>query len=106
MALACFGTARGKPVEELLTYIYGQAWQSLDRDSRRILQAMLLVTEEGGRLERIAHSELNLAETAACLQRLATLSLVNVGGSFRERRYSLHQLTQTFLARQSSDDTL
>jgi len=104
-ALACFSTARGKPIEELLTYIYDQAWQSLDPDSRRVLQAMLLVTEEGGRLKQIASAaELDHAKTAACLQRLATLSLVNVGGNLKERRYSLHQLTQTFLARQSSDD--
>jgi len=46
------------------------------------------------------------AEAAACLQRLATLSLVNVGGTLWERRYSLHQLTQAFLVRQASDDRL
>jgi len=106
-ALGLFSTARGKPVEELLTFIYDAAWQALDQDSRRVLQAMLLVTEEGGRLEQIAAAtELSEDDTAACLHRLATLSLVNVGGSLRERRYSLHQLTQTFVARQLSDDSL
>jgi DNA polymerase III delta prime subunit len=103
-ALDSLSTARGKPVEELLAYIYDQAWQALDHDSRQVLQAMLLVTEEGGRLEQIAAAaELDKSETAACLQRLANLSLVNVGGNLRERRYSIHQLTQAFLARQSSD---
>jgi hypothetical protein len=68
---------------------------------------MLLVTEEGGRLEQIAAAaELGEDDTASCLQRLATLSLVNVGGDLRERRYSLHQLTQTFVAQRSSDNSL
>jgi len=106
-ALACFSAARIKPVEEMLAYLYDHAWQSLDLDSRRVLQAMLLVTEDGGQLEQIAAAaELDNSETADCLQRLATLSLVNVSGDLKERCYSLHQLTQTFLARYSSDDNL
>jgi DNA polymerase III delta prime subunit len=106
MALARFKAAKGKPVEELLNFIYANAWQVLDQDSRQVLQAMLLVTEEGGRLEQIAATaELDRDDTATCLQRLATLSLVNVGGSLKERRYSLHQLTQTFVAQRSSDDS-
>jgi len=106
-ALARFGAAKGKPVEELLAFIYDSAWQSLDPDSRQVLLALQLVAEEGGRLEQIAAvAELDEDNTAACLQRLATLSLVNVGGDLKERRYSLHQLTQTFLARQPSDDSL
>lgn len=106
-ALARFSAARGKPVKELLYFIYDAAWQTLNQDSRRVLQAMLLVTEEGGRLEQIAAaSELDKDNTATCLQRLVTLSLVNVGGSLQERRYSLHQLTQTFVAKRLSDDSL
>jgi len=80
-----------------MTYIYEQTWQALDSDHRRVLQAMLLVPEEGGRLEQIAAAaELDKHQAANCLQRLANLSLVNVGGDLKERRYSLHQLTQTF----------
>ena len=106
-ALACFSAAQGRPVEELLTYIYDQAWRTLDPDSRQVLQAMLLVTEEGGRMEQIAAAaEMAISDVATCLQQLATLSLVNVGGGLKERRYSLHQLTQTFLARQESDNAL
>jgi DNA polymerase III delta prime subunit len=107
VALARFRAAKGRSVEELLTFIYANAWQALGQDCRRVLQAMLLVTEEGGRLEQIAAAaELDEDDTASCLQRLATLSLVSVGGDLRERRYSLHQLTQTFVARRLSDDSL
>jgi predicted ATPase len=104
VALARFSAAKGRSVEELLAFICANAWRALNQDCRRVLQAMLLVTEEGGRLEQIAAAaELDEDDTASCLQRLATLSLVNVGGDLRERRYSLHQLTQTFVAQRSSD---
>lgn len=103
-ALDHFAAAKGKSIEELLAFIYEAAWQSLDDDCRRVLQALLLVTEKGGALEQIAAAgELDLTDAASCLQRLANLSLVNVGGDWKERRYSLHHLTQTFVARQSSD---
>ena len=106
-ALTRFSVARGKSVEELLAFIHASAWRALDQDGRRVLQAMLLVTEEGGRLEQIAAAaELDEDETIACLQRLATLSLVNVGGDLKDRRYSLHQLTQIFVVQQSTEDDL
>lgn len=101
-ALARFTAAKGKAVEGLLSFIHESAWQALDQDSRRVLQALLLVIEEGGRLDQIAAaSGLDADDAATCLHRLATLSLVNVGGSLHQRRYSLHQLTQAFVARQS-----
>jgi hypothetical protein len=107
VALARFSAAKGRPVEELLAFICANAWRALNQDCRRVLQAMLLVTEEGGRLEQIAAAaELDEDDAANCLQRLASLSLVNVGGDLRERRYSLHQLTQAFVARRSSDNSL
>jgi len=79
----------------------------LDQNCRRVLQAMLLVTEGGGRLEQIAAAaELDKDDTANCLDRLVGLSLVSVGGDLRVRRYSLHQLTQIFVAQQSAKDDL
>ncbi len=105
VALGYFSAAKGKPVEELLTFIHDHAWQSLDSDSRRVLQAMLLVPDEGGRLDQIAAAaELDDTSAASCLTRLAGLALVNVGGTLRERRYSLHQLTHAFVARTSNEE--
>jgi len=105
MALARLGATKGKPVQELLNYVYTHTWQTLDPDCRRVLQAMSLVIQEGGRFEQIAAAaELDPEIAIACLQRLAALSLVNVSGSLKERRYSLHQLTRTFLAGQSLDE--
>jgi hypothetical protein len=97
--------AKGKPTEELLTFIYDDAWRSLDQDCRHVLQAMLLVSQEGGRLEQIdAVAGLDRDATASCLHRLVTLSLVNVGGSPHERLYSIHQLTRSFVAHQSVEN--
>jgi hypothetical protein len=97
-----FGAAKGKSVEELLTFLFESAWQSLNPECRRVMQAMLLVVDEGGLLEQIAAAaELTEEDAAAYLHRLATLSLVNVSGSLHERRYSLHQLTRAFVAQQS-----
>lgn len=101
VVLSRFGAVKGEPVEKLLDFLYAAAWQSLDEKNRRVLQAMLLVADEG-RLEQIAAaSELSEDEAAACLHRLTGLSLVSVSGGLHERRYSLHQLAQAFVAQQS-----
>jgi DNA polymerase III delta prime subunit len=100
--LSRFKSAKGKPFSELLTFLYETAWETLDASCRRVLQALTLVAEGGGRLEQIAAAaDLDEGQAAACLHRLAVLSLVNVGGGLHERRYSLHSLTQAFVARQS-----
>ena len=81
---------------------FENAWKNLDADSRRVMQALLLVADEGGRLEQVAvAAEMSAGAAAGCLHRLAALSLVTVGGSLHERRYCLHQLTRAFVARQS-----
>jgi len=101
VVLSRFSAVQGKPVEELLNFLYSAAWETLDANHRRVLQAMLLVAEEG-HLEQIsAATELPEDLTAACLHHLTGLSLVSVSGNMHEKRYSLHQLTQAFVARQS-----
>lgn len=97
-----FRTARGKSIEELLAFLHAAAWKTLETDDRQVMRAMLLVAGAGGRLEQIAAAaELSEERAAACLHQLAALSLVTVSGSMHERRYSLHQLTQAFVAGQS-----
>jgi hypothetical protein len=102
LVLSRFGSGRAHPLDELLVFLHEEAWKSLDPEARRVLQALTLVAEGGGRLEQIAAAaELDEGRAAACLHRLATLSLVSVGGGLRERQYAIHQLTQAFVARQS-----
>lgn len=105
-ALSRFSTAKGKPTEELLNYLYASAWQALDDECRQVLQAMLFVTEDGGRIRQITATA-GLAESvvSTCLHRLAVLCLVIVSGDvLRERRYALHPLTRTFVASQAAAD--
>jgi hypothetical protein len=107
VALARFSTATGTPVETLLTYLYELTWQTLDSTSRQVLRAMLLVAEAGGRVQQIvATCGLDESTVISCLHRLAVQSLVNVGGTLHERRYSLHPLTHLFVAGQPIDETM
>jgi len=100
------GQTKDSSAAELLTFVYADAWQLLDTRHRRVMQAMLLTSDVGGRLEQIAAiTGFDIGETASCLHRLATLSLVNVHGGLNERRYALHQLTQVFVAQQGATGT-
>lgn len=87
--------------ENLYTFIYRQVWQSLDELSRETLLAMPLVSEHGGDLTYLAAvSELSLPELRLGLTKLVTYNLVDVHGSLHERRYTIHQLTRSFLHQQ------
>jgi len=53
---------------------------------------------QGGALKQLlAVSQLDASELGQALQQLASLSLVQVGGTLDERRYTIHRLTETFL---------
>jgi hypothetical protein len=94
-------TARGAPVESLYMYIYRWAWDRLDELPRRALLAMPLVTDRGGNLEYLAQvSGLELGDLSNALSELVTLSLVDARVSLVEQRYTIHNLTRTFLLEQ------
>jgi transcriptional regulator with XRE-family HTH domain len=91
--------AQGKKIDDLYTYIYWQAWQALDEAGRAVLLVMPLA--HGGDLNQLLElSELEQAPLEQALERLATLSLVEVGGDLDRRRYYIHRLTETFLLRE------
>ncbi len=93
--------ARGAPVESLYTYIYQQAWRSLDATSQQVLLSMPLVNIHGEDLAYIAAISAVAPEQAAeALRKLATLNLVISLGDLQQRRFSIHGLTRTFLQEQ------
>lgn len=93
--------ARGRTAENLYTYIYQHVWQSLDELSRLALLAMPLAAERGGRLEYLAEvSGLQPGDLRHALDRLVSLNLVDSRGGLHERRYSIHNLTRSFLLQQ------
>jgi hypothetical protein len=99
--LTDFKEARGQKVEALYTFIYQRAWHLLDDTARRVLITMPLVAAPGTTLEHLAGvSEVAYNQLDQALDLLICLSLVQVGGSLTERRYSIHRLTETFLHKQ------
>jgi DNA polymerase III delta prime subunit len=91
----------GQAAKELLIYIHQAAWDRLDEQSRRIMQAMLLVPDDGGTIDHItAMSGVAMAEVAAILHRLTSYSLVQVRDEPGQRYYTMHQLTRRFVADQ------
>lgn len=99
--LGDLSSARGTPAETLYTFIYRWAWDNLGEKPRRALLAMPLVTERGGSLDFLAQlSGLEAGALSDALAELVTLSLVDSRGDALDRRYSIHNLTRTFLLEQ------
>lgn len=90
--------AQGKRTDDLYTYIYWQAWNTLAPASQQALLVMPLAAPQGSTFEHLAAiSGLDAAELSQALDQLAILSLVDVSGTIEQRRYRIHRLTETFL---------
>lgn len=90
--------ARGKRTEELYNYIYWSVWHRLPAAARDVLALMPLFAQEGADLAAIREvCDLGEDELVEALTHLARLSLVNLSGDLRTRRYSIHRVTETFL---------
>lgn len=88
--------AQGKSIGELYTFIYWQAWHTLDELSQYVFLTMPLAHD--GTIEQLIHqTKLEQAQVSQALEQLANLSLVQVGGNLATRRYFLHPLTETFI---------
>ncbi len=99
--LADLAGAQGQKVEMLYTFIYRRAWDNLDELARQVFLAMPLVANQGGSLEYLADlSDLDPAKLRDVLDRLVTLNLVDSKGDLTKRRYTIHNLTRTFLQEQ------
>jgi len=92
--------AQGKSVDQLYTYIYWRAWDTLSEAGQYVLLVMPLAN--GGTMDQLlALVPLELNEVTQALQELARLSLVQISGSIEERRYTIHRLTETFLLKEA-----
>ncbi len=99
--LASLRDAEGKVVEGLYTHIYRHAWDRLDERGRQVLLLMPLASESGASIEFLrAMSRLEPGQLQDALEQLVTLNLVDSRGSLRERCYSIHSLTRSFLLQQ------
>ncbi len=85
-------------VEDLYKHIYWQAWQILSPDAKSLLQAMPLIGETGGLPEYLQTiSKLPAERFWPALLELRSRSLVETRGTIKEKRYGIHQLTESFL---------
>ena len=94
------GLERSRPgaIEDLYRAIYWDAWRMLSPQAQVLLQAMPLVAEVGAEPEQMqAISGLSQAEFWPAVHELFSRSLLEVRGGVHDRRYSVHQLTETFL---------
>lgn len=99
--LADLAAARGSSVESLYTYIYRRAWECLDELCRRALLAMPLASEHGGSPAYLAQvSQLPDDDLRHALSTLVSLNLVDSRGDLSIRRYTIHNLTRSFLLEQ------
>jgi hypothetical protein len=93
--------ARGRRIEEMYSYVYWQAWHALSPAAQDTLLLMPVFSYTGGDLASITElSDIPDGELVDALALLVKLSLVNVAGDLRTRRYSIHRLTETFLLKE------
>lgn len=105
-ALTALRKGKGRKPEELFRVIYSNAWNALSNSSRTVMQAMLLVGEEGAVPRHLAAiTGLSDSDTREAIQDLATRSLLEMKGSVQERSYGIHRLTETYLDVLSQETT-
>lgn len=94
-------TAQGQKADMLYTFIYRRAWNHLNEVTRQVFLAMPLVTERGGDLSYLVSiTGLEEASVRDALGHLVTLNLVDSKGGLHQKRYTIHNLTRTFLHKQ------
>lgn len=99
--LADLELARGKPIENLYTHIYWNAWKNLDETAREIWLLMPIANGRG--MDSIRLAELageDAGDLRNALDALVTLNLVERRGGLDETLYRIHPLTRTFLQNQ------
>ena len=93
--------AWGAAIDNLYTFIYRQAWASLDESSRQALMAMSLLPVGGDTLDFLGDiCMLSPDDLRMSVRTLTARNLVEVKGDLQRRVYSIHSLTRTFLLEQ------
>lgn len=94
----------GCNIENLYTHIYRQAWERLSEIERQILIGMVLVSDGGETLDEIESIvDIDRKQLHRALGGLVRLNLVDSQARLTSRRYSIHNLTRSFLRRQVID---
>lgn len=90
--------ARSNKVEQMYLHIYWKAWQSLSMSGKALLEMMVIASNVGVEPEMMQKmSGLSNEQLWPAISELVNRSLLEVHGTIRKRRYSIHRLTETFL---------
>lgn len=91
----------GRDVGEIYDRIYRLSWDSLSKDAKRTLLAMLLVSEQGAGWPQLkAVSDLEDDKLQTAVMELRGRSLLELSSSGDQPSYAIHQLTRTFLRKE------
>ena len=89
---------QSEDIKLLYSHIFKKSWETLGDAAKTLLITMPLALEKGITSEQMsAASGLNPEEIWPAIQELVSLSLLDVHGDAWERRYSIHQLLESFL---------
>ncbi|MEZ4707550.1 MAG: NB-ARC domain-containing protein [Caldilineaceae bacterium] len=99
---------RSQSAEKLYTFIFRRAWDHLSEAARCLFVAMIFTTPDGDTLEELTElcrgegpdATLTSADLRSGLTQLVTLNLVESRGDLFERRFTIHNLTRSFLHKQ------
>ncbi|MBN1231599.1 MAG: hypothetical protein JXA19_07050, partial [Anaerolineales bacterium] len=85
-------------VENLYTYIYKLAWESLNIQEKQVMAVMPLISEKGATLDQLTFlSSVPVPQLTGTIDQLYKRSLLEIQGGVNEKRYGIHRLTDTFL---------
>jgi hypothetical protein len=99
--LSSFEGRLGRDIGEIYDHIYRLSWNSLSKDAKRTLLAMLLVSEQGAGWPQLkAISSLGDARLQTAVMELRGRSLLELSSPGNQPRYAIHQLTRTFLRKE------
>lgn len=87
-----------KQADGLFEYLFTEIWESLNDECKQILLALTQAGESGFTLSHIVDiTSLAQPLVGENLEKLVLLSLLDLSGSFLDRRYRLHRITELFL---------
>ncbi|MEM7538849.1 MAG: NB-ARC domain-containing protein [Chloroflexota bacterium] len=95
--------ADNQTADQLYRYIYRHAWDKLDLLEKKVFLTMFMTQTSGEELDIVVqNSGLTKRQVRESLRTLGRLNLVNVQGDLHAPRYSVHNLTLSFLLEQVS----
>ncbi|MEM7539876.1 MAG: NB-ARC domain-containing protein [Chloroflexota bacterium] len=93
--------ANNETADKLYSYVYRQGWDKLSELDKQVFLTMSVIKDNGEEINMItANSGMTEREVRKGIRSLGQLNLVNIYGQAYNMRYSIHELTKSFLFEQ------